>query len=159
MSLLQQGEVWWYEFWFAGRRIRESTKSESKIVAKAAEKIRRRERKNAKVTGRWQTIATPSVRTLRKAAPATGPSWTLPVLSRSACSATTAIFEWRQSGRRSNRSSKSSRMTAQKRRRTLKPADGAKGVPTKSTGLSKRMRGDAGAQDGGLRITHNYAGF
>ena len=47
MSLLQQGEVWWYEFWFAGRRIRESTKSESKIVAKAAEKSRRRERKNA----------------------------------------------------------------------------------------------------------------
>src|SRR5271154_4359694 len=41
-------------------------------------------------------------------------------MSRSACCGTTAIFEWRQSGRHSNRSSKSSRMVAQKARRTLK---------------------------------------
>lgn len=43
MSLFQRGEILWYEFWFAGRRIRESSKSESKTVAKSAEKNRRRE--------------------------------------------------------------------------------------------------------------------
>ena len=43
MSLFQRGDIWWYEFWFAGRRIRESSKSESKTVAKTAEKNRRRE--------------------------------------------------------------------------------------------------------------------
>jgi integrase len=43
VSLFQRGDIWWYEFWFAGRRIRESSKSESKTVAKSAEKNRRRE--------------------------------------------------------------------------------------------------------------------
>ena len=43
MGLFQRGEIWWYEFWFAGRRIRESSKSESKTLARAAEKKRRRE--------------------------------------------------------------------------------------------------------------------
>ena len=43
MSLFQRGDIWWYEFWFAGRRIRESRKSESKTLAKTAEKNRRRE--------------------------------------------------------------------------------------------------------------------
>jgi integrase len=43
MSLFQRGDVWWYEFWFAGRRIRESSKSASKTLAKMAEKNRRRE--------------------------------------------------------------------------------------------------------------------
>src|ERR1700739_4654956 len=43
MSLFQRGDFWWYEFWFAGRRIRESSKSKSKTVAKTAEKNRRRE--------------------------------------------------------------------------------------------------------------------
>jgi hypothetical protein len=43
MSLFQRGDIWWYEFWFAGRRIRESSKSESKTLAKTAEKTRRRE--------------------------------------------------------------------------------------------------------------------
>jgi integrase len=43
LSLFQRGDIWWYEFWFAGRRIRESSKSESKTVAKSAEKNRRRE--------------------------------------------------------------------------------------------------------------------
>ena len=43
MSLFQRGDIWWYEFWFAGRRIRESSKSASKTVAKSAEKNRRRE--------------------------------------------------------------------------------------------------------------------
>jgi len=42
MSLFQRGEIWWYEFWFAGRRIRESSKSPSKTVAKNAEQKRKR---------------------------------------------------------------------------------------------------------------------
>ena len=43
MSLFRCGDVWWYEFLFAGQRIRESTKSSSKTVAKDAERTRRRE--------------------------------------------------------------------------------------------------------------------
>ena len=43
MSLFRRGNVWWYEFWFAGRRIQESSKSSSRTVAKGAEHTRRRE--------------------------------------------------------------------------------------------------------------------
>lgn len=43
MSVFRRGKVWWYEFWFAGRRIQESTKAASKTVAKLAEQQRRRE--------------------------------------------------------------------------------------------------------------------
>ena len=43
MSLFRRGDVWWYEFWFAGRRIQESSKSPSKTVARTAEQNRRRE--------------------------------------------------------------------------------------------------------------------
>jgi len=43
MSLFRRGDVWWYEFWFAGRRLQESSKSPSKTVAKNAEQKRRRE--------------------------------------------------------------------------------------------------------------------
>ena len=43
MSLFRRGNVWWYEFWFAGRRIQESSKSPSKTIAKQAEQQRRRE--------------------------------------------------------------------------------------------------------------------
>jgi integrase len=43
MSLFKRGNIWWYEFWFAGQRIRESAKSGLKTVAKAAEQKRRRE--------------------------------------------------------------------------------------------------------------------
>ena len=43
MSLFRRGDVWWYEFWFAGRRIQESSKSPSKTVARNAEQKRRRE--------------------------------------------------------------------------------------------------------------------
>jgi integrase len=43
MALFKRGNVWWYEFWFAGRRIRESSKTGSKTVAKSAEQKRRRE--------------------------------------------------------------------------------------------------------------------
>src|SRR5258707_1979279 len=43
MSIFKRGKTWWYEFWFAGRRIQESTKATSKTVAKLAEQKRRRE--------------------------------------------------------------------------------------------------------------------
>ena len=43
MSLFRRGGVWWYEFWFAGRRVQESTKSTSKTIAGRAEQDRRRE--------------------------------------------------------------------------------------------------------------------
>lgn len=42
MSLFRRGNVWWYEFWFANRRVRESAKTASKTLAKAAEQTRRR---------------------------------------------------------------------------------------------------------------------
>ena len=43
MSVFKRGKIWWYEFWFAGRRIQESSKATSKTVAKLAEQKRRRE--------------------------------------------------------------------------------------------------------------------
>ena len=43
LAVFKRGEVWWYKFYFAGRLIRESSKSTSKTVAKDAEKQRRRE--------------------------------------------------------------------------------------------------------------------
>jgi integrase len=43
MSLYKRGDVWWYKFRFAGQMIRESSKSESKTIAKDAERVRRRE--------------------------------------------------------------------------------------------------------------------
>jgi hypothetical protein len=43
MALFRRGGVWCYEFWFAGRRIRESTKSASKTLARTAEQTRKRE--------------------------------------------------------------------------------------------------------------------
>lgn len=42
MSLFRRGNVWWYEFWFANRRVRESAKTAAKTLAKAAEQTRRR---------------------------------------------------------------------------------------------------------------------
>lgn len=41
--LFRRGKRWWYEFEVAGRRIRESSRSTSKTVARAAELARRRE--------------------------------------------------------------------------------------------------------------------
>lgn len=41
--LYRRGEVWWYKFRFAGRQIRESTKSTSKEIARRAELKRRRD--------------------------------------------------------------------------------------------------------------------
>lgn len=43
MSLYKRGDVWWYKFRFAGQMIRESSKSESRTVAKDAERARRRQ--------------------------------------------------------------------------------------------------------------------
>ena len=43
VSLYKRGDVWWYKFRFEGQMIRESSKSESKTVAKDAERARRRE--------------------------------------------------------------------------------------------------------------------
>ena len=43
VSLYKRGEVWWYKFRFAGQVVRESSKSESKTVAKDAERARHRE--------------------------------------------------------------------------------------------------------------------
>jgi integrase len=43
MGLFKRGNVWWYEFLFARRRVRESAKTTSKTVAKLAEQKRRRE--------------------------------------------------------------------------------------------------------------------
>jgi integrase len=43
VSVYKRGDVWWYKFRFAGQMIRESSKSESKTVAKDAERSRRRE--------------------------------------------------------------------------------------------------------------------
>jgi len=43
VSLYRRGDVWWYKFRFAGQMIRETSKSNSKTVAKEAERARRRE--------------------------------------------------------------------------------------------------------------------
>ena len=41
--LYRRGDVWWYEFAFCGQRIRESAKTNSKTVAREAERTRRRQ--------------------------------------------------------------------------------------------------------------------
>jgi integrase len=43
VSLYKRGDVWWYKFRFAGQMVRESSKSDSKTIAKEAERSRRRE--------------------------------------------------------------------------------------------------------------------
>ncbi len=43
MSTYKRGGIWWYRFKFAGQTIRESTKSASRVVARDAERARRRE--------------------------------------------------------------------------------------------------------------------
>jgi hypothetical protein len=47
VSLYKRGDVWWYKFWFNGQLVRESSKSDSKTVAKDAERARRRELEQA----------------------------------------------------------------------------------------------------------------
>jgi len=43
VSVYKRGDVWWYKFRFGGQVIRETSKSESRTVAKEAERSRRRE--------------------------------------------------------------------------------------------------------------------
>jgi integrase len=43
MALFKRGKIWWYEFLFARRRVRESAKTTSKTVARLAEQKRRRQ--------------------------------------------------------------------------------------------------------------------
>jgi integrase len=43
MSVYKRGDVWWYKFRFSGHMIRESAKTNSKSVAKDAERVRRRQ--------------------------------------------------------------------------------------------------------------------
>ena len=43
MAVFKRGRVWWYKFVFDGRTFRESSKSTSKVVARDAERQRRRE--------------------------------------------------------------------------------------------------------------------
>jgi integrase len=43
VTVYQRGSVWWYAFAFAGRRIQESAKTKNRIIAKDAEKAKRRE--------------------------------------------------------------------------------------------------------------------
>jgi len=41
MSVYKRGTVYWYEFWFRGHRIRESTGLTNKVAAQQAEAIRK----------------------------------------------------------------------------------------------------------------------
>jgi len=43
MALFKRGKIWWYEFLFGRRRVRESAKTTSKTVARLAEQKRRRQ--------------------------------------------------------------------------------------------------------------------
>jgi hypothetical protein len=43
MALIKRNNVWWYDFSFGNQRIRESTKSKSKTVAREAELQGRRD--------------------------------------------------------------------------------------------------------------------
>ena len=43
MAVYKRNGTWWYEFWFLNQRIRESTKSKSRTLAKEAERNRRRD--------------------------------------------------------------------------------------------------------------------
>jgi hypothetical protein len=43
MGVYRRGDVWWYKFRFAGQTVRESSKSESRTIAKEAKHVRRRQ--------------------------------------------------------------------------------------------------------------------
>jgi integrase len=63
MSLYKRGDVWWYKFRFAGQVVRESSKSESKTVAKDAERARHRQ-----LEGSFNRISRPRTAQLFSAA-------------------------------------------------------------------------------------------
>jgi DNA-directed RNA polymerase subunit L len=60
MPLYKRGNVWWYNFFYAGRHIQESAKTTKKTVAKEAEKNRRTEIEKGfnAIEDRKQRIAT-----------------------------------------------------------------------------------------------------
>ena len=68
MSMLKRGKTWWYEFWFAGKRIQESSKSSSKTVARLAEQKRRRELEEG--FNNFEDVRQERVRTIREVAEA-----------------------------------------------------------------------------------------
>lgn len=115
MAVFPRGGVYWYEFWFAGQRVRESAKTTSKTLAKEAEKNRRRELEEAfnNITDRRHE----RIRTFRDMAEEffnsykirlTRRSWILPATFRSRCSSTTATFAWKRNATHWRRSSGSS---------------------------------------------------
>jgi hypothetical protein len=57
MSLFRRGDVWWYEFWFAGRRIQESSKSPSKTIARNANKCVGASWKRASITSPTHAVS------------------------------------------------------------------------------------------------------
>ena len=64
---LVQSAVWWYEFNFAGRRVRESTKSTRKTIATLAEENRRKELQRAYAGQGASEAPTQRVRTVKNA--------------------------------------------------------------------------------------------
>ena len=66
MAVFLRQKTYWYEFWFGSRRIRESSKSSSKTLAKSAEKARRTELENA--FNNVQDVRHERIRTVREVA-------------------------------------------------------------------------------------------
>jgi integrase len=86
MSLYKRGDVWWYKFRFAGQMVRESSKSDSKTVAKDAERARRRELeeswnqiKRRKLPPLFSLAATDWLKTRTSIAPSTERSYRLAI--------------------------------------------------------------------------------
>ena len=86
MSVYRRGDIWWYKFRFAGQMIRESSKSDSKTVAKDAERIRRRELeeswnqiKRRKLPPLFSLAAADWLKTRTSIAPSTQRSYTLAI--------------------------------------------------------------------------------
>jgi len=86
VSLYKRGDVWWYKFRFAGQMVRESSKSESKTVAKDAERARRRKLeeswnqiKRRKLPPLFSLAATDWLKTRTGIAPSTERSYKLAI--------------------------------------------------------------------------------
>src|SRR5579863_1575818 len=86
MSLYKRGEVWWYKFHFVGQEIRESSKSESKTMAKEAERARRRQLEESfnsikprRVSPSFSVASTNWLNTRTSIAPATERSYKLAI--------------------------------------------------------------------------------
>jgi integrase len=86
MSTYRRGSTWWYKFRFAGQMIRESSKSESKTLAKDAERVRRRQLeeswnqiKRRKLPPLFSIAATDWLKTRTSIAPSTERSYKLAI--------------------------------------------------------------------------------